>query len=133
MTGQAGSPPVSLAYAKRANRDEFRDKNVLLVDDSIMRGTTSEQIVEIARDAGAKRMYLVSAAPEICFSNVYGIDMTNANKLIAYHREVNEIHQIINADGLIFQNLADLIKAVRYENPDIAQLECSGIRWHLCH
>lgn len=108
-----------------ANRAEFRDKNVLLVDDSIVRGTTSEQIVEMARDACAKRVYLASAAPEIRFPNVYGIDMPSANELIAHGREVDEIRKIIGADGLIFQNLADLIETVRDENPDIAQFECS--------
>lgn len=108
-----------------ANRAEFRDKNVLLVDDSIVRGTTSEQIVKVARDAGAKRVYLASAAAEIRFPNVYGIDMPSVNELIAHGREVDEIRQIIGADGLIFQNLADLIEAVREENPDITQFECS--------
>lgn len=108
-----------------ANRAEFRDKNVLLVDDSIVRGTTSEQIVEMAREAGAKRVYLASAAPEVRFPNVYGIDMPSANELIAHGREVDEIRQIIGADGLIFQDLDDLIEAVREENPDITQFECS--------
>ena len=107
-----------------ANRAEFRDKNVLLVDDSIVRGTTSEQIIEMAREAGAK-VYLASAAPEIRFPNVYGIDMPTANELIAHGREVDEIRQIIGADGLIFRDLNDLIDAVRAENPDIQQFECS--------
>nr|AAA24452.1 amidophosphoribosyltransferase (EC 2.4.2.14) [Escherichia coli]CAA23613.1 unnamed protein product [Escherichia coli] len=108
-----------------ANRAEFRDKNVLLVDDSIVRGTTSEQIIEMAREAGAKKVYLASAAPEIRFPNVYGIDMPSATELIAHGREVDEIRQIIGADGLIFQDLNDLIDAVRAENPDIQQFECS--------
>ena len=108
-----------------ANRAEFRDKNVLLVDDSIVRGTTSEQIIEMAREAGAKKVYLASAAPEIRFPNVYGIDMPTANELIAHGREVDEIRQIIGADGLIFQDLNDLIDAVRAENPEIQQFECS--------
>jgi len=108
-----------------ANRAEFRDKNVLLVDDSIVRGTTSEQIIEMAREAGAKRVYLASAAPEIRFPNVYGIDMPSATELIAHGREVEEIRQLIKADALIFQDLDDLIEAVREENPDIAQFECS--------
>ncbi|MGE6887460.1 hypothetical protein ACQKG5_20205, partial [Serratia bockelmannii] len=92
---------------------------------SIVRGTTSEQIVEMAREAGAKRVYLASAAPEVRFPNVYGIDMPSANELIAHGREVDEIRQIIGADGLIFQDLDDLIEAVREENPDIIQFECS--------
>ncbi|MBE8596923.1 amidophosphoribosyltransferase [Xenorhabdus sp. BG5] len=108
-----------------ANRAEFRGKNVLLVDDSIVRGTTSEQIVELAREAGAKKVYFASAAPEVRFPNVYGIDMPNANELIAHGREVDEIRQIIGADALIYQNLHDLVLAVREENPDIEKFECS--------
>ncbi|MCV4677154.1 amidophosphoribosyltransferase, partial [Escherichia coli] len=91
--------------------------------DSIVRGTTSEQIIEMAREAGAKKVYLASAAPEIRFPNVYGIDMPTANELIAHGREVDEIRQIIGADCLIFQDLNDLIDAVRAENPDIQQFE----------
>ena len=102
-----------------------KDKRVVLVDDSIVRGTTSEQIIEMAREAGAKKVYLASAAPEIRFPNVYGIDMPSATELIAHGREVDEIRQIIGADGLIFQDLNDLIEAVRAENPDIQQFECS--------
>ncbi|MEX0444941.1 amidophosphoribosyltransferase [Xenorhabdus sp. SGI246] len=108
-----------------ANRAEFRGKNVLLVDDSIVRGTTSEQIVELAREAGAKKVYFASAAPEVRFPNVYGIDMPNANELIAHGREINEIRQLIGADALIYQDLTDLIAAVREENPDIERFECS--------
>jgi len=108
-----------------ANRAEFRGKNVLLVDDSIVRGTTSQQIVEMAREAGAKRVYLASAAPEIRFPNVYGIDMPSANELIAHGREVSEINQMIGADALIFQDLSDLIAAVKEDNSDIEQFECS--------
>ncbi len=108
-----------------ANRAEFRDKNVLLVDDSIVRGTTSEQIVELAREAGAKNVYFASAAPEVRFPNVYGIDMPNANELIAHGREVDEIRKLIGADGLIFQELSDLVDAVREENPEINEFECS--------
>lgn len=108
-----------------ANRAEFRDKNVLLVDDSIVRGTTSEQIIEMAREAGAKKVYLVSAAPEVRFPNVYGIDMPAANELIAHGREVSEICQLIKADGLIYQDLADLIASVQEENPSITEFECS--------
>lgn len=108
-----------------ANRAEFRDKNVLLVDDSIVRGTTSEQIIEMAREAGARRVYLASAAPEIRFPNVYGIDMPSVSELIAHGREVDEIRQLIGADGLIFQDLDDLVDAVREDNPDIEQFECS--------
>lgn len=98
---------------------------MLLVDDSIVRGTTSEQIVELAREAGAKKVYFASAAPEVRFPNVYGIDMPNANELIAHGRESDEICRLIGADALIFQDLSDLIDAVREENPDIRGLEAS--------
>ncbi|KJG39085.1 amidophosphoribosyltransferase [Photobacterium angustum] len=108
-----------------AIRSEFKGKNVLLVDDSIVRGTTSEQIIEMAREAGAKKVYLASAAPEIRFPNVYGIDMPSANELIAHGREVDEISNIIGADGLIFQDLQDLVDAVAEGNPEIKLFETS--------
>lgn len=109
---------------------EFKDKNVLLVDDSIVRGTTSEQIIEMAREAGAKKVYFASAAPEIRFPNVYGIDMPTSNELIAYGRDADEIAKIIGADGIIFQDLQDLIDAVRTENPDIKRFETSVFDGH---
>ena len=108
-----------------ANRAEFRDKNVLLIDDSIVRGTTSEQIVELARQAGAKNVYFASAAPEVRFPNVYGIDMPSAHELIAHGREVDEITQMIGADALIFQDLTDLVEAVKQGNTHIHRFECS--------
>ncbi|WP_165310626.1 amidophosphoribosyltransferase [Vibrio ziniensis] len=108
-----------------AIRSEFKDKNVLLVDDSIVRGTTSEQIIEMARDSGAAKVYMVSAAPEIRFPNVYGIDMPTANELIAHGRDNADICKQIGADALIFQTLEDLEDAVRAGNPDIAQFEAS--------
>ena len=104
---------------------EFKDKNVLLVDDSIVRGTTSEQIIMMAREAGAKKVYFASAAPEIRFPNVYGIDMPSPHELIAYGREVDEIAALIKADGLIYQDLDDLIAAVAEENPSITKFETS--------
>jgi amidophosphoribosyltransferase len=109
---------------------EFKGKNVLLVDDSIVRGTTSEQIIQMARDAGAKKVYFASAAPEIRFPNVYGIDMPTSNELIAHGRDADEIAKIIGADGIIFQNLADLVEAVRMENPEIKQFETSVFDGH---
>ena len=108
-----------------AIRQEFKDKNVLLVDDSIVRGTTSKQIIDMAREAGAKKVYFASAAPEIRFPNVYGIDMPSANELIAHGHDVESICDIIGADGLIFQSLPDLIEAVRSENPQIKRFETS--------
>ncbi|MCK8044023.1 amidophosphoribosyltransferase [Shewanella sp. 1CM18E] len=104
---------------------EFKGKNVLLVDDSIVRGTTSEQIIEMAREAGANKVYFASAAPEIRFPNVYGIDMPTTNELIAHGRDVEEINKLIGADGMIFQSLPDLIEAVRKENPAIKRFETS--------
>ncbi|MFT6989769.1 MAG: amidophosphoribosyltransferase [Paraglaciecola sp.] len=104
---------------------EFKDKSVLLVDDSIVRGTTSEQIIEMARESGAKKVYFASAAPEIRFPNVYGIDMPSANELIAYGREIEQISDLIRADGLIFQDLTDLIDAVRELNPEVKRFETS--------
>ena len=92
---------------------EFRGKNVLLVDDSIVRGTTSQQIVQMARDAGANKVYFASAAPPVRFPNVYGIDMPSASELVAYGRTEQEVQQIIGADRLIFQDLQDLIEAVQ--------------------
>ena len=104
---------------------EFKGKNVLLVDDSIVRGTTSEQIVEMARAAGAKKVYFASAAPEIRYPNVYGIDMPTSEELVAYKRNVDEIAQIIGVDKLIFQDLSALIKSVQLENPAIKQFDAS--------
>lgn len=104
---------------------EFTGKNVLLVDDSIVRGTTSEQIVEMARQAGANKVYFASAAPEIRYPNVYGIDMPTCQELVAYDRTVEEVTQMIGADRLIFQDLADLFKSVQIENPDIHHFDAS--------
>ncbi len=108
-----------------AIRSEFKDKNVLLVDDSIVRGTTSEQIIEMARDSGAAKVYMVSAAPEIRFPNVYGIDMPTANELIAHGRDNDDICKQIGADALIFQTIEDLEDAVRVGNQDIVKFEAS--------
>ncbi|OLQ85944.1 amidophosphoribosyltransferase [Vibrio ponticus] len=108
-----------------AIRSEFKDKNVLLVDDSIVRGTTSEQIIEMARDSGAKKVFMVSAAPEIRFPNVYGIDMPTANELIAHGRDNEQICKQIGADELIFQTLEDLVAAVGSGNNDITKFETS--------
>lgn len=108
-----------------AIKSEFKGKNVLLVDDSIVRGTTSEQIIEMAREAGAKKVYFASAAPEIRFPNVYGIDMPSPNELIAYGREVDDICESIKADGLIYQEIEDLREAVSAENTAINRFEMS--------
>lgn len=113
-----------------AIRSEFKDKSVLLVDDSIVRGTTSQQIIEMAREAGAKSVYIASAAPEIRYPNVYGIDMPSAEELIAYQRTTFEIQALIGADGLIFQDLEDLKAAVAQENNQLSQFECSVFDGH---
>ena len=91
---------------------EFKGKNVLLVDDSIVRGTTSQQIIQMARDAGAKKVYFASAAPPVQYPNVYGIDMPAANELIGHNRNEQQIAELIGADWLIYQDLEDLKKAV---------------------
>lgn len=104
---------------------EFKGKNVLLVDDSIVRGTTSEQIVDMARTAGAKKVYFASAAPEIRYPNVYGIDMPTSSELIAFGRDTDEVAKLIGVDKLIFQDLADLTGAVQQENPSIKEFDCS--------
>jgi amidophosphoribosyltransferase len=102
---------------------EFNGKNCLLVDDSIVRGTTSNQIVQMARDSGARKVYMASAAPPVRYPNVYGIDMPAANELIAHDRDVNLIQEQIGADWLVYQDLADLIEAVRYDKHPIDNFE----------
>ena len=101
---------------------EFKDKNVLLIDDSIVRGNTSKQIVEMARDAGAKKIYFASASPKISFPNVYGIDMPYVDELIAYKRSTEQICELIGADKLIYQDIDDLVKSVQSLNPMIKSL-----------
>ncbi len=104
---------------------EFKGKNVLLVDDSIVRGTTSKEIVQMARDCGAKKVYFASAAPPVRFPNVYGIDMPSRTELIAANRDASEIAAAIGADEVFYQDLADLIKDVRACNPQIKQFDAS--------
>ena len=104
---------------------EFKNKVVLLVDDSIVRGTTSRQIIEMARTAGAKKVYFASAAPPVRYQNVYGIDMAATTELIAHNRTEDEISELIGADWLIYQDLEDLIESAKYGNPSIQQFECS--------
>ena len=104
---------------------EFRGKNVLLVDDSIVRGTTSKQIIDMARVAGAKRVYFASASPPVRFPNVYGIDMPAASELVAANRTEEEVAAYIGADWLIYQDLDDLIGSVRYDNSEIDEFDAS--------
>jgi len=104
---------------------EFQDKTVLLVDDSIVRGTTCGQIIQMARDAGAKSVYFASAAPPVRYPNVYGIDMPAANELIAHGRTVEEIRDEIGADWSVHQDLEDLFECSREGNPDVDGFESS--------
>lgn len=104
---------------------EFQGKNVLLVDDSIVRGTTSREIIQMARDAGANRVYFASASPEVRYPNVYGIDMPAADELIADGCHLSEIREKIGADWLIFQDLKALYDAAREINPEITRFEDS--------
>jgi len=104
---------------------EFRGKNVLLVDDSIVRGTTSAQIIDVAREAGAKSVYFASAAPPVRYPNVYGIDMPAASELVAAGRSEEEVARMIGADWLIYQDLADLVRAVQHHDSQVSEFDTS--------
>lgn len=104
---------------------EFSGKTVLLVDDSIVRGTTSGQIVQMARDAGAAKVYLASAAPPVRYPNVYGIDMPAAEELVANNRSVEQIQEIIGCDWLVYQDIEDLREAVSFGNRSVSNFEAS--------
>ncbi|KAE9409435.1 amidophosphoribosyltransferase [Gymnopus androsaceus JB14] len=104
---------------------EFSGRNVLLVDDSIVRGTTSKEIVQMAKDVGAKKVIVASCAPPIRYPNVYGIDMPSRSELVAYGRKEEDVAEAIGADMVIFQTLTDLIESVRHLNPSIAKFDCS--------
>jgi amidophosphoribosyltransferase len=104
---------------------EFKGRNVLLVDDSIVRGTTSKEIVQMARDAGARKVYMASAAPPVRFPNVYGIDMPTSEELVAHGRTNEEIRQIIGADALIYQDVDGMKAAIGKLNPAIRNFDAS--------
>jgi amidophosphoribosyltransferase len=104
---------------------EFNRKNVLLVDDSIVRGTTSQQIIDMAREAGARKVYFASAAPPVRYPNVYGIDMPAAGELVAAGRTVEQVQRKIGADWLVYQDLEDLKQAVHHEKADIDGFDTS--------
>jgi len=104
---------------------EFKGRNVLLVDDSIVRGTTSREIVQMARDAGARKVYLASAAPPVRYPNVYGIDMPTSSELVAHGRSVEEIRQIIGCDALIYQDVDGMKKAIGALNTGITGFDAS--------
>jgi amidophosphoribosyltransferase len=104
---------------------EFRKKNVLLVDDSIVRGTTSKQIIQMAREAGARKVYFASAAPPVRFPNVYGIDMPAAAELVAHGRTQEQVREFIGADRLLYQELDDLVAAVAEGNENLQSFDTS--------
>jgi amidophosphoribosyltransferase len=124
MPGQA-ERVMSVRRKLNAIDLEFRNKNVLLIDDSIVRGTTSKQIIKLAREAGARKVYFASAAPPVRYPNVYGIDMPAASELIANGREIDEIGELIGADRLIYQDLHGLIRSVRHDNSAITEFDTS--------
>ena len=109
---------------------EFRNRVVLLVDDSIVRGTTSQQIVQMARDAGARKVYLASAAPPVRHPNIYGIDMPAAEELVAHERSVEDIEKHLGCDWLVYQDLEDLEAAVREGNPELKAFDSSCFNGH---
>ena len=104
---------------------EFKGRNVLLVDDSIVRGTTSKEIVQMARDAGARKVYMASAAPPVRYPNVYGIDMPTSKELVAHNRTVEEVRELIGCDALIYQDVEAMKKAVGSLNAGLAGFDAS--------
>lgn len=124
MPGQAFRRK-SVRQKLNAISSEFRGKSVLLVDDSIVRGTTSREIVQMARDSGAKRVIFASAAPPVKFPNVYGIDMPTRNELIAYGRTEEEVCREITADALVYQDIDALKRSISDANPLLRNFEAS--------
>jgi amidophosphoribosyltransferase len=124
MPGQAVRKK-SVRQKLNAMVQEFRGRNVLLVDDSIVRGNTSKEIVQMAREAGALKVYMASAAPPVRFPNVYGIDMPTREELIAAERSVEEIREFIGADALIYQDVDAMKRVVGALNPSIEGFEAS--------
>jgi amidophosphoribosyltransferase len=124
MPGQ-GVRKKSVRQKLNAMSMEFRGKNVLLVDDSIVRGTTSREIIQMARDSGARAVYFASASPPVRFPNVYGIDMPTRAELLANGRTDEEIAREIGADAVIYQDLSDLIKAIQEVNPKLTAFDAS--------
>ncbi len=129
MPGQA-SRRKSVRQKLNAISQEFKGKNVLLVDDSIVRGTTSREIIMMAREAGAKKVYFASASPPVRHANVYGIDMPSRAELIAAYRNDEEICREIGADALIYQDLEALRQAVRAVNPALTHFDTSCFDGH---
>ncbi|MDO9315531.1 MAG: amidophosphoribosyltransferase [Burkholderiaceae bacterium] len=129
MPGQ-GVRKKSVRQKLNAIGVEFKGRNVLLVDDSIVRGTTSKEIVQMAREAGARKVYMASAAPPVRFPNVYGIDMPTNSELIAHNRSIEEIRQFIGADALIYQDVNAMKRVVGAMNPLVAGFEASCFDGH---
>ena len=129
MPGQ-GERVKSVRRKLNAVELEFRKKNVLLVDDSIVRGTTSRQIIQMARDAGARNVFFASAAPPVRYPNVYGIDMPAAAELVAAGHTVGEVEKMLGADWLIYQDLQDLIDAVAEGNENLKHFDDSCFSGH---
>jgi len=124
MPGQAVRRK-SVRQKLNAIASEFAGRNVLLVDDSIVRGTTSREIVQMAREVGARKVYLASAAPPVRYPNVYGIDMPTKEELVAHGHTEEEVRQIIGADALIYQDLDAMRRAVGRLNPAVAGFDAS--------
>jgi amidophosphoribosyltransferase len=124
MPGQ-GVRKKSVRQKLNVITSEFKGRNVLLVDDSIVRGTTSREIVQMAREAGAKKVYLASAAPPVRFPNVYGIDMPTSGELVAHGRTVDEVREIIGCDALIYQDVDGMKKAIGSLNPKLDGFDAS--------
>ncbi|KQV48115.1 amidophosphoribosyltransferase [Pelomonas sp. Root1217] len=129
MPGQ-GARKKSVRQKLNAIGVEFKDRNVLLVDDSIVRGTTSKEIVQMAREAGARKVYLASAAPPVRYPNVYGIDMPTTEELIAHNRSIEEIRAYIGADALIYQDVDAMKRVVAALRPGLAGFEASCFDGH---
>ncbi|MDH4449647.1 MAG: amidophosphoribosyltransferase, partial [Rhodoferax sp.] len=124
MPGQ-GVRKKSVRQKLNVIASEFKGRNVLLVDDSIVRGTTSKEIVQMARDAGARKVYMASAAPPVRYPNVYGIDMPTSNELVAHNRSVEEVRAIIGCDALIYQDVDGMKKAVGSLSKKLAGFDAS--------
>jgi amidophosphoribosyltransferase len=124
ISGQ-GQRETSVRQKLNPIRPELNGKNVLLVDDSIVRGTTSRQIIQMARKAGAQKVYFASASPAVRYPNVYGIDMPTADELIAHRNSEKQVEKLIGADWLIYQDLEDLIASIAEEKPDVTDFDCA--------
>jgi amidophosphoribosyltransferase len=124
MPGQ-GVRKKSVRQKLNVIASEFKGRNVLLVDDSIVRGTTSREIVQMARDAGARKVYLASAAPPVRYPNVYGIDMPTSDELVAHNRTVEQVREVIGCDALIYQEVEGMKRAIGALNPALAGFDAS--------